>query len=157
MHASTSRSHATLAILVLAAVGTTGAACDIKISTGTDDDVFPELTDTIPFDALGGGRIAFHRTGPSEDYAGIYVVDLDTRGVWGFVPQDGLGDDFVFVEGPVLAPDGGDIAFEGDNRIWVGDAHAWTITPLSPDSVVNVGVPAWSMDGKCFTTSMRST
>ena len=61
------------------------------------------LADNIPYSALGSGKIAFERINDSENYAGGYVIDVDSQKSNLFI--DGS------VRQPSISPDGSLIAF----------------------------------------------
>ena len=77
----------TVRLVMLTAIGwltTANIACDntTPIEPGSDD--VPPLMDAIPYEALGQGKLVFHRTGPEDNsWGGIYVVDVDRRSSWG--------------------------------------------------------------------------
>jgi Tol biopolymer transport system component len=65
---------------------------------------FPPLTDAIPYEKLGQGKLVFERIGPSENnYQGVYVIDINSQSSWG------IGSD-VF-DTPAVSPNGQKIAF----------------------------------------------
>lgn len=73
--------------------------------SGPEKKELPALMDSIPFDSLGSGIIAFHRIGPGNppEYEAIYVIDLDQKSSWGFYGPA--------AQAPHLSPDGRAIAF----------------------------------------------
>jgi hypothetical protein len=90
--------------LLLAAVGLStlvNMGCDKEnpVESSSPTSSSPPLTDRIPFDKLGQGKLVFERLGP---YGGVYVVDIDHRRSWGI---DGVGG------GPAASPDGQRIAY----------------------------------------------
>jgi Tol biopolymer transport system component len=72
----------------------------------------PALSDSVPFESLGNGKIVFERIGPfANNYSGIYVIDLD-RKISSAIDQTGL------CYGPVVSPSGQAIAYTAyyDNK-----------------------------------------
>jgi len=68
-------------ILAIFLAITTKFACQEATDEPTDSTIngFPPLTDTIPYEKLGQGKLVFERIGPSENnYSGVYVIDIDS-------------------------------------------------------------------------------
>ena len=96
-------------ILAIFLAITTNFACQEATDEPTDSTInglphFPPLTDTIPYEKLGQGKLVFQRIGPMDNnYSGVYVIDIDNQSSWGI----GSG---VF-NSPAVSPDGQKIAF----------------------------------------------
>ena len=89
-------------ILAIFLAITTNFAC--QEATDSTINGLPPLTDTIPYEKLGQGKLVFERIGPSENnYSGVYVIDIYNQSSWGI----GSG---VF-DSPVVSPNGQKIAF----------------------------------------------
>lgn len=109
--------------------------------------VTPQLSDQIPFEALGGGKIVFERIGPfSNNYSGVYVVDIENKKSWHF---DGV------INGPAISPDGKKIAYTTltpypSNTVY--DVYVMDAAGSSPVRVTDVvgqeGPPSWTSDSK---------
>lgn len=99
---------------------------------------------------LGSGILAFERTGPSPDppgaYHGIYVVHLDSRESWSISTPSSI------FAGPVLSPNGAQIAFAGWPSEWSPGERGWRmflvdVAGKKPLEVAGGGVPTWDPDG----------
>ena len=96
-------------ILAIFLAITTNFACQEATDEPTDSTIngvppLPHLTDTIPYEKLGQGKLVFERIGPMDNnYSGVYVIDIDNQSSWGI----GSG---VF-HAPAVSPDGQKIAF----------------------------------------------
>ena len=86
---------------------TANFACQQKAADGSKAPTpsgFPVLTDKIPYEKLGQGKLVFERIGPiGNNYSGIYVIDIINQSSWGI----GSG---VF-DAPAVSPNGQKIAF----------------------------------------------
>jgi Tol biopolymer transport system component len=74
--------------------------CSTQNAVGPD---LPDLTDPIPFDRLGQGKLVFER-----DWR-MYVIDIDHQSTWG-IKVDGC-------DHPSVSPDGGKIAYSADSGL----------------------------------------
>src|SRR3990172_9191121 len=70
-------------------------------SPESDITILPALTDSIPYDRLGKGKLVFERIQPSS--SATYVLDIDRRASWGVSAHA--------INGPSISPDGRTIAF----------------------------------------------
>lgn len=110
------------------------------------EPVTPEVTpplESIPFELLGTGRIAFQRTSPERGQ--VYVIDAATRTSWSAFT--GL------TSGPAISPDGRQLAVtrlsNSDKTFWdvyVADSAGAGMRQLSSLSW-NEGPPSWKPDG----------
>jgi hypothetical protein len=130
-------------------------ACDGPVEPEFGGNSLPPLTDAIPYEALGGGRIVFSRTGPGGEYSGIYVVDIDHPSSWGFDPRDvnPVKDElapggFLTWSGPCVSPDGTRIAFQGGLSPFVVNVDGHNMVWLDADFALgSAGIPSWTPDG----------
>ena len=87
---------------------TTSFACQEATTDEPRDSTMsglPPLTDAIPYEKLGQGKLVFKRIDPVENnYSGIYVIDIYNQSSWGI----GSG---VLDNNPVVSPNGQKIAF----------------------------------------------
>ena len=102
------------------------------------------LTDPIPFNELGHGKLVFKRIGPLDsNYEGVYVIDIDQQENWGI----GGG---VFMD-PAVSPHGQQIAFTRLAETSTGyDVH---IMDIDGSNIRNVTAmqfpdrqPSWTPD-----------
>lgn len=116
----------------------------------TDDNdpvipTFPPLSDVIPYDKLGQGKLVFQRIGPMDNaYSGIYVLDIQQQMSWGISDGD--------LDGPAVSPDGQKIAF----TTYTSDETAYDVYVMGIDGayrerVSNIRgqehIPCWTPDG----------
>jgi len=108
---------------------------------------FPtSLSDPIPFDVLGQGKLVFERIGPlSNNYSGVYVIDVITHQSWGI----GSG---VF-NGPAVSPNGQKIAFCRSAGYEAGTVYDVFIMDILGNGIQNVSnlvdqdrCPTWTPD-----------
>jgi len=105
----------------------------------------PALTDAIPYDQLGHGKLVFERIGPTENnYSGVYVIDIDRRMSWGI--EAGA------IDSPAVSPDGKKIAFtkhSDSNTLF--DVHIMNIDGANAQNVSFIEgqdrTPSWTPDG----------
>lgn len=72
--------------------------------SGPSGPTLPPLTEEIPYEILGSGKIVFERIGPPvNNYQGVYVIDIDNRKVWGI--SGGA------IHAPNISPNGDKIAY----------------------------------------------
>jgi hypothetical protein len=106
----------------------------------------PALTDSIPFDILGQGKLVFARIGPhNNNYSGLYVVDIDHRRSWGI----GGG----VLDGPAVSPDGQSIAYSASNGgSTVYDVYIMNIDGSGARQVTSMMAqefsPSWTVDSR---------
>ena len=102
----------------------------------------PGPLETIPFAALGGGKIAFGRTvtGRSD---GVYIIDADKLTWTSFTP--------AYVEAPSLSPDGRRVAFldltdfNTFRDVYVANVDGSAVRRVS-SFPGNEGPPSWTPD-----------
>lgn len=111
----------------------------------------PPLTDTIPYDVLGQGKVVFERIGPfSGRYKGLYVIDIDEQSSWGI--------DIGLEVSPVVSPDGKKIATskysyssEWSSSTWY-DIHVMNIDGTNQQNISYIvgqdRTPSWTHDSK---------
>jgi Tol biopolymer transport system component len=102
----------------------------------------PNLTDSIPFDKLGQGKLVFGRDWPFN--VGIYVIDIDHRRTWA-IKIDGCHN-------PMVSPDGRRIAYSGLSDLGIQDIYITDIDGRSKMHVTDIVgqefYPSWTFDGK---------
>lgn len=114
------------------------------------------LSDPIPFEALGSGRIAFHRIGNGRvGESGVYVIDVAARRSWGFAEGSG-----GLYDGPALSPSGDRVAFSDLNPGPAGTYDIYTADLFGQDRRLVAGLPedqedspSWTPDGRVAFTS----
>lgn len=129
---------------------TANLTCERKTAHPAEppENVFPPLTDTIPYEKLGQGKLVFERLGPQENnYSGVYVIDLNNRSSWGI----GSG---VF-DAAAVSPNGQKIAFTrlasypADTLF---DVHIMDINGLNIQNISFIqgqdGSPSWMPDSR---------
>jgi Tol biopolymer transport system component len=134
--------------LLLAALGCStlvnmGCNKENPVESSSPTSSFPPLTDPIPFDKLGQGKLVFERLGP---YGGVYVVDIDHRRSWGL---GGVGG------GPAASPDGERIAYtaltpypsETYYDVYIMNIDGTNRQRVS-DFIGQEHSPSWTSDGK---------
>lgn len=124
---------------------TANFACQEATDESTDSTLneLPPLTDTIPYEKLGQGKLVFQRIGPLENnYSGVYVIDIDNQSSWGI----GSG---VF-DYPAVSPNGQKIAFTRYG-ITFYDVHVMDIDGSNMQNVTlmkegHARAPSWMPD-----------
>jgi hypothetical protein len=121
-----------------------GCGSSENAPTAVTPPTVPPL-ESVPFQLLGSGKVAFERIGGSGAYTSIYTVDgTAMRSTHAF---DG-GPAF----GPALSPDGGRIAFlrYTDSATWF-DVYVANIDGTAVQHVtrfpLHEGPPTWTPDG----------
>jgi len=103
------------------------------------------LSDEIPFEELGSGKILFQRVDPS-DTSGFYIIDIDQRNSYGFTSNR-------YIRWPYLSPDGAKIVFvlrSSSDRNFIWNINCMNIDGTDCIPVTNFGggvCPTWSTDG----------
>ncbi len=106
---------------------------------------FPPLTDVIPYEKMGQGKLVFQRVGPMDNaYSGIYVVDISQQKAWGISDGD--------LDGPAVSPDGEKIVYTtytSDETAY--DVYITGIDGAYSERVSNIRgqehLPCWSPGG----------
>ncbi len=129
--------------LVLIGVGTSG--CKNNSPSEPILPQLPALTDSIPFEQLGGGKLIFQRIGPQANaYSGAYVLDISQKRSWGISGE---------VNGPAVSPDGQMIAY----TTYATVQTAYDVFIMNSDGGARQRVsdiagqehcPSWTYDGK---------
>jgi len=102
------------------------------------------LTDEIPFEELGSGKILFQRVNYS-DTTGFYIIDVDKKNSYGFTSNK-------YIQYPYVSPDGSKIACElrySDHNFIYGIC-CMNIDGTNCIPVTHSGgedYPTWSPDG----------
>jgi Tol biopolymer transport system component len=136
---------ATLAIGILL-LGTT-SACGPSPGAPRDADpvsVVPAL-ESVPFELLGSGKIAFQRIGEGGRFSTIYVIDASARTSAHYF-------DHLVIEGAAISPDGRRLAYAayaGSTTLY--DSY---VANIDGTGVVHIstfaaqeGPPTWTPDG----------
>ena len=103
------------------------------------------LTDEIPFEELGSGKILFQRSNLSESN-GYYIIDVDQKRSYGFILNS-------FIKWPYVSPDGSKIACSlrnSSDRNFTWNIYCMNIDGTNCIPVTNAGggdYPTWSPDG----------
>jgi Tol biopolymer transport system component len=105
------------------------------------------LSDDIPYDSLGNGKILFERTN-EQGVSSFYIIDIDNRKTSGFLLEN------CKITQPALSPDGEKIAC---SLLKSGDTNAaWNIYVMNTDgsghfpafeSDKQSNFPTWNRDG----------
>lgn len=104
------------------------------------------LTDKIPYDSLGSGKIVFDRVRFSSYASGFYVIDIDKKKSWGFNLNSLTRD-------PYISPDGSKIAC---TILKTGDYNSdWNVYNINTDGTNCINIshlgfeyyPTWTPDG----------
>jgi len=109
------------------------------------ENPFPvsDLSDSIPYDVLGQGKLVFRREvhNPDQHYSAAYIVDIDKRN--SFFRED-MGE-------PTISPDGSEIVFglyssylNNSTDIYVTNT---TCTQYKRVSDIGGANPCWASDG----------
>lgn len=131
-------------IVILMAIGLLVHCSPDEVLKPRDNDL-PDLTDAIPWESLGSGKIVFQRIGPSAGtYKGVYVMDLDRKKSWTL--------QFSFATAYQVSPDGEKIVFamySGSNNVYdiysvnIDGSHLQNLTGLPGQD----RFPVWSAQG----------
>jgi len=103
------------------------------------------LSDEIPFEELGSGKILFQRIN-SSDTSGFYIIDVDKRNSYGFTSNSDIS-------WPYVSPDGSKIACKlrsSSDRNFIWSIYCMNIDGTNCIPVTNSGggfCPTWSPDG----------
>ena len=106
---------------------------------------FPPLTDAIPYEKLGQGKLVFQRVGPMDNaYSGIYVVDITQQKAWGISNGD--------LDGPAVSPDGQKIVYTSyASEETAYDVYVMGIEGAYRERVSNIRgqehIPCWTPGG----------
>ncbi|GEM_PF-3156573 len=106
---------------------------------------FPPLSDVIPYDTLGEGKLVFQRIGPMDNaYSGIYVLDVSQQKAWGISDGD--------LDGPAVSPDGQKIVFTTyTNDETAYDVYIMGIDGAYRERISNIPgqehIPCWNPTG----------
>ncbi|MCD6376310.1 MAG: PD40 domain-containing protein, partial [Caldisericaceae bacterium] len=136
--------HLTLILIVILWL----VSCDKKeILEPQLGDTIHELTDSIPYSALGSGTIVFQRTGSHEIYHNFYVMDVDQKKTWPIKPEE----ENAFY--PKVSPDGQKIVYSMFTNMVKGyDIHLMDIDGSNNKNISNLEdneyFPCWSPDGR---------
>jgi len=137
------KTHLTLLLIVILWL----IGCDKKeILEPPPCDTIHELTDSIPYSALGSGTIVFQRTGSHEIYHNFYVMDVDQKKTWPIKPEE----ENAFY--PKVSPDGQKIVYSMFTNMVKGyDIHLMDIDGSNNKNISNLEdneyFPCWSPDG----------
>ena len=104
------------------------------------------MTDTIPYEKLGQGKLVFERIGPSENnYSGVYVIDIYNQSSWGI--RSGVFNSIA------VSPGGQKIAFTrhaGYLADTAFDVHVMDIDGANIQNVTSMEgqdrMPSWTPD-----------
>jgi len=131
-------------IVILMAIGLLVQCSPDDVLNPWDNDL-PDLTDAIPWESLGSGRIVFQRIGPYPGaYEGVYVMDLDRKKSWAL--------QFSLATAYHISPDGEKIVFSmysGSNNAYdiysvnIDGSHLQKLTGL----IGQDRFPVWSAQG----------
>lgn len=106
----------------------------------------PTLSDPIPYENLGQGKIVFERIGPlSNNYSGGYVIDINNRKSWDI--YSGVFD------GPSISPDGKLVAFSTLTSYHTYyDIYTVNIDGSNKQQITAMSfqekIPSWSSNGE---------
>lgn len=138
-------------VIVLFAIGwftLTNIACkkETPVEPRPEPPPLPTLTDPIPYEKMGQGKVVFERIGPYPgDYQGLYVIDINEQSSWGI--------DIGLEVSPVASPDGKKIAsskYAGYETAY--DVHAMNIDGTNQQNISYIpgqdGIPSWMSDSK---------
>ena len=137
---------ATLAIGFLMVA--TALACGGGAPAGPRDDpptVVPAL-ESVPFELLGAGKIAFQRIGGGGRFTSTYVIDATARTSAHYFDND------PFMLGPSISPDGRRLAYaEYSDNVTLVDDYVANIDGTGVAHVSTFagqeGPPTWTPDG----------
>lgn len=121
-------------------------SCSYEIPVEPDIFILPELTDPIPYEMLGQGKLVFERICPLDNcHSGVYVIDIDKRRSWGI----GGG----VINGPSISPDGQSIAYTSYTDLTTAyDVYIMNNDGTNRRRVSDIEgqerAPSWTTDGK---------
>lgn len=124
----------------------TSIACDkgTPLEPTSPNHLHPPLTDTIPYELLGQGKLVFQRLRQENTLLnGVYVIDIDEQRSWGI--GGGIFD------GPAVSPNGQKIAYsryETSGTIY--DVHVMNIDATNNQNISFIEgqdrSPSWTHD-----------
>jgi TolB protein len=124
-------------------------ACNKESPVGPSSPNIPELpalTDPIPYETLGKGKLVFQRIGPNGgNYEGVYVIDVTGRRSWG--ASNGV------LWGPAVSPDGEKIAYAAFTSLNTKyDVYVMNIDGSNSkrisDLIGQERPPSWTLDSR---------
>lgn len=129
-----------ISFIILIGLTITGVTCSDNDNSPSGPSIDRSLTDEIPYDQLGQGKIVFERSGY------LYIIDIDEQS-WSFI-DGGFGT-------PVISPDGQKIAYtagSGDEADPFPDVHIMNIDGTNTQNISFIpGIdrtPSWTPNSK---------